>query len=85
MLLRCACASCLNLFTEDTMENSTACWHWILSARHDLTLPFMQEMIAAWQVSSYRLSKCYVSILNVFVLIIKYFLELFENKYPGNV
>ncbi|XP_045112601.1 phosphatidylinositol 4-kinase alpha-like [Portunus trituberculatus] len=51
MLLRCVCASSLNLFTEDTMENSTACWHWILSARHDLTLPFMQEMIAAWQES----------------------------------
>lgn len=32
------------------MENSAACWQWILSARHDLTLPFMQEMISAWQV-----------------------------------
>ncbi|XP_071514880.1 phosphatidylinositol 4-kinase alpha isoform X1 [Panulirus ornatus] len=50
-LLRCVCASCLNLFTEDTVENSTACWQWILSARHDLTLPFMQEMISAWQES----------------------------------
>lgn len=50
MLLRYVCASCLNLFTEDAMENSTACWQWILSARHDLTLPFMQEMISAWQV-----------------------------------
>ncbi|XP_042233496.1 phosphatidylinositol 4-kinase alpha-like isoform X1 [Homarus americanus] len=50
-LLRCVCTSCLNLFTEDAMDNSTACWQWILSARHDLTLPFMQEMISAWQDS----------------------------------
>lgn len=57
MLLRCVCASCLNLFTEDAMENSTACWQWILSARHDLTLPFMQEMIAAWQVRDNAITK----------------------------
>ncbi|KAK7078017.1 Phosphatidylinositol 4-kinase alpha, partial [Halocaridina rubra] len=50
-LLRCVCVSCLDLFTEDAVENSVACWQWILSARHDLTLPFMQEMIAAWQES----------------------------------
>ncbi|KAK3879548.1 hypothetical protein Pcinc_015884 [Petrolisthes cinctipes] len=51
VLLRCACGSGLNFFTEDAMENSAACWQWILSARHDLTLPFMQEMISAWQES----------------------------------
>ncbi|XP_076062775.1 phosphatidylinositol 4-kinase III alpha isoform X2 [Oratosquilla oratoria] len=50
-LLRCVCMSCLDMFTEDSMENSVACWQWILSARHDLTLPFMQEMIASWQDS----------------------------------
>ncbi|XP_066970314.1 phosphatidylinositol 4-kinase alpha isoform X2 [Macrobrachium rosenbergii] len=50
-LLRCVCASCLDLFTEDSVENSVACWQWILSARHDLTLPFMQEMITSWQES----------------------------------
>ncbi|CAL4063043.1 unnamed protein product, partial [Meganyctiphanes norvegica] len=50
-LLRCICTSCLDLFTDDALENSIACWQWVLSARHDLTLPFMQEMIASWQES----------------------------------
>ncbi|KAB7502620.1 Phosphatidylinositol 4-kinase alpha [Armadillidium nasatum] len=50
-LLRLCCFSCLDFFIEDVMENSIACWQWILSARPDLTLPFMQEMITAWQES----------------------------------
>ncbi|XP_047491882.1 phosphatidylinositol 4-kinase alpha-like isoform X2 [Penaeus chinensis] len=53
-LLRHICSACLDMFTEDAMENSVACWQWILSARHDMTLPFMQEMITAWQESVAR-------------------------------
>lgn len=48
---RQVCGACLQLFTEETMDNTVACWQWILSARLDLTLPFMQQMIAAWQES----------------------------------
>ncbi|KAF2369045.1 Phosphatidylinositol 3-/4-kinase catalytic domain [Trinorchestia longiramus] len=51
VLLRLVCCSCLQFFSEETMENTIACWQWILSARQDLTLPFMQQMIAAWQDS----------------------------------
>ena len=28
------------------------CWNWLLSARPDLEMKFLQEMIAAWHSSS---------------------------------
>jgi len=38
-------------FTEEVMLNATECWQWILSARRELSLAFMLEMLLAWQVS----------------------------------
>ena len=41
----------LELFTEHSVTNAVACWQWLVTARPDLELRFLQEMCAAWQVS----------------------------------
>ena len=36
------------LFQAEAMRTIVECWNWLLSARPDLELVFLQEMIAAW-------------------------------------
>lgn len=36
------------LFQVDAMRTIVECWNWLLSARPDLELVFLQEMISAW-------------------------------------
>ncbi|QQP57676.1 Uncharacterized protein FKW44_002744 [Caligus rogercresseyi] len=38
----------LKLFEEESMKTIVECWNWLLSARPDMEMPFLQEMIAAW-------------------------------------
>lgn len=33
------------------METAVECWQWVLTARQDLELCFIQEMVAAWQTT----------------------------------
>jgi PI4-kinase N-terminal region len=42
----------VELFTEQAMLTAVDCWRWLLTARADLEASFLQEMLAAWQVSS---------------------------------
>lgn len=37
------------LFTEIAICNAIECWWWLMTARPDLELHFLQELIAAWQ------------------------------------
>lgn len=37
------------MFTKESMTIAVECWQWILTARPDLKLRFLQEMLAAWQ------------------------------------
>ncbi|XP_065226540.1 phosphatidylinositol 4-kinase alpha isoform X2 [Planococcus citri] len=39
----------VELFTEDTMKTAVECWQWLVTARPDLELQFLQEMLTAWQ------------------------------------
>lgn len=39
----------IELFTEDVMKTAVECWQWLVSARPDLELQFLQEMLTAWQ------------------------------------
>lgn len=41
----------VELFTELAMETAVECWQWVLTARQDLELCFIQEMVAAWQTT----------------------------------
>lgn len=43
----------VELFTEAAMTTAVECWQWLVTARPDLELQFLQEMFAAWQVSVY--------------------------------
>lgn len=42
----------IELFTEDVMKTAVECWQWLVSARPDLELQFLQEMLTAWQVNA---------------------------------
>ncbi|XP_049538873.1 phosphatidylinositol 4-kinase alpha isoform X1 [Anopheles darlingi] len=50
-LLHAISSSQVLLFTESAMETAVECWQWILTARQDLELCFIQEMVAAWQTT----------------------------------
>ncbi len=41
----------LKLFSADTMKVIVECWNWLLSARPDIEMKFLQEMIFAWHGS----------------------------------
>ena len=47
-LLHALCWTAVEFFAEDAMRATVACWHWLLAARPDLELVFLQEMSAAW-------------------------------------
>ncbi|XP_001355556.2 phosphatidylinositol 4-kinase alpha isoform X2 [Drosophila pseudoobscura] len=50
-LLHAVASSQLELFTESVMETAVECWQWVLTARQDLELCFIQEMVSAWQTT----------------------------------
>jgi len=50
-LLRAVCMSPVVRFSEAHLTICTECWQWILSARKDLRLSLVQEMLAAFEVS----------------------------------
>ncbi|KAG8287986.1 phosphatidylinositol 4-kinase alpha [Homalodisca vitripennis] len=50
-LLNVVACSQLELFTERAMITATECWQWLITARPDLELQFLQEMFSAWQCS----------------------------------
>lgn len=50
-LLHALCWSPIEFFTVEAMRSCVACWQWLLAARPDLELPFLQEMSAAWHAT----------------------------------
>lgn len=46
-----AATSQVELFTESAMETAVECWQWVLTARPDLELSFMMEMVSAWETT----------------------------------
>lgn len=46
-----AATSQVALFTKSAVESAIECWQWILTARQDLELCFIQEMVSAWQTT----------------------------------
>lgn len=50
-LLHCIASSQVELFTTDAMTTSVECWLWLITARPDLELRFLQEMCLAWNCS----------------------------------
>ncbi|CAL8078131.1 unnamed protein product [Orchesella dallaii] len=49
VLLHSICWAPIHRFTESVLRSCCECWQWLLSARKDLILAFMQEMLASWQ------------------------------------
>lgn len=43
----------VELFTEEAIKTAVECWQWLVTARPDLELRFLQEMLTAWQVNMY--------------------------------
>lgn len=41
----------MELFTVSAVETAVECWQWVLTARQDLELCFIQDMVSAWQTS----------------------------------
>ena len=50
-LLHAIASSQVELFTESSVETAVECWQWILTAREDLELSFIREMVSAWQIT----------------------------------
>uniref|UniRef100_A0A8D8UEF4 1-phosphatidylinositol 4-kinase n=1 Tax=Cacopsylla melanoneura TaxID=428564 RepID=A0A8D8UEF4_9HEMI len=48
-LLAAVSWSQVELFTEEAMRTAVDCWQWIATARPELELTLLQEMVAAWQ------------------------------------
>ena len=53
-MLKAVCSGFLNHFTEQSVNNSIACWEWILSARNDLSLQLFMYICEAWHGSKDR-------------------------------
>lgn len=47
-LLHCIAWSQVELFTTDAMVTAVECWQWLITARPDIELRFLQEMCSAW-------------------------------------
>ncbi|XP_055694049.1 phosphatidylinositol 4-kinase alpha [Lutzomyia longipalpis] len=50
-LIHAVSSSQVELFTESTVTTAIECWQWIVTARQDLELCLIQEMISAWQAT----------------------------------
>lgn len=50
-LLHSICNSQVELFTSSAVETAVECWQWLLTARQDLEMCFIQEMVSAWQTT----------------------------------
>jgi phosphatidylinositol 4-kinase len=50
-LLHAIATSHVELFTEKAVETAVECWQWILTAREDIELSFIREMVSAWQIT----------------------------------
>lgn len=44
-------SSQVELFTKSAVETAVECWQWVLTARQDLELCFIQDMVNAWQTT----------------------------------
>ena len=44
----------LQLFRGDAMTTIIECWNWLLTARPDVEMVFLREMIASWHASQYQ-------------------------------
>ena len=44
----------LQLFRGEAMTTIVECWNWLLTARPDVEMVFLREMIAAWHASQYQ-------------------------------
>ncbi|XP_056639976.1 phosphatidylinositol 4-kinase alpha [Diorhabda sublineata] len=47
-LLHCIAWSQVELFTVEAMRTAVECWQWLITARPELEIRFLQEMVAAW-------------------------------------
>ncbi|CAH0382113.1 unnamed protein product [Bemisia tabaci] len=48
-LLNVVAWSQVEFFTEPSVTSAVECWQWLITARQDIDLQFLQEMFAAWQ------------------------------------
>ncbi|XP_046385278.1 phosphatidylinositol 4-kinase alpha isoform X2 [Ischnura elegans] len=44
----------VEMFTESAMLSAVECWQWLVTARPDLELRFLQEMLSAWQCTLHK-------------------------------
>lgn len=47
-LLRSLCWAPLHLFHEETIDSVVDCWKWVLSAKPEIELQLIQEIVSAW-------------------------------------
>ncbi|CAG0914490.1 unnamed protein product [Notodromas monacha] len=55
--MSCSLCSLVEYFNESSMECAVACWQWVLSARPDLEMILIQEIVAAWNCNFRILSQ----------------------------
>lgn len=37
------------MFTVEAMRTSVECWQWLITAKPEIEIRFLQEMVAAWK------------------------------------
>nr|XP_022907836.1 phosphatidylinositol 4-kinase alpha [Onthophagus taurus] len=53
-LLHCIASSQLQLFTQEAMCSAVECWQWLITAKPQLQVRFLQEMASAWYYTVQR-------------------------------